>query len=129
VSDSTGHLLQRFRHGTQCASLDDTLAHEESASAFRAHERAEIAEVLCHVHASLWQRKRQDLERERAQEALRLQQITQRLNALRDIAPMLTAEQNELYDKLAAWEDELYFLGRPLHLEELDEEIRYYSAS
>ena len=126
ASNSTGHLMQRFRHGTQCVSLDETLGHEESASAFRDRERTEIAEVLRHVHAAIWQSKRKDLTREMEQEALRLKQITQRLNLLRELAAGSSSFQDELFGKLAAWEDELFFVGRTLNNDELDEEIRYY---
>lgn len=126
VSDSTAHILERFRHGTKCESMDAVLSHEESASAFRDLERFEIAEVRRHVHHDIWREKRGELVEKTEAAEKRLAALVKRLDALRELAGDAPWIQDEIMSKLERYEDRLYFEGEELDLEILDAEIKYY---
>ncbi len=126
VSDSTAHILERFRHGTACTSLDTVLAHEESGSAFRDLERFEIAEVRRHVMHDIWREKRRDLSQDEDAAEKKLTAIAKRLDTLRELAGDAPWIQDEIMSKLERWEDRLYFKGEELDVKLLDEEIGYY---
>jgi len=126
VSKSTAHLLERFRHGTACESLDATLAHDDSESAFRVQERAEIAEVRRHVHDVLW-RDHQDALVPFTEEAeVTFEAIMARLETLRELAVNTPWIEGEVLGKVTRFEDDFLFAGKILSLEQLDEEVAYY---
>lgn len=126
VSKSTGHLLERFRHGTACVSLDETLSHEEAASAFRDQELREIAAVRQHVREVLW-RERQEAMAEFVEAAQHVfAETQQRIAQLRALATDTPWIEGEVFEKVAVLEDQFLFEGKELSLERLDEEIAYY---
>lgn len=126
VSKSTGHLLERFRHGTTCVSLDETLRHEEATSAFRDQELREIAAVRQHVREVLW-RERQDAMTEFVDAAQHVFTETQRrIEQLRALATDTPWIEGEVFEKVALLEDQFLFEGTELSLERLDREIAYY---
>ncbi|HWQ99951.1 MAG TPA: hypothetical protein VN397_03845 [Candidatus Methylomirabilis sp.] len=126
VSDSTAHILERFRHGTKCEAMDEVLSHDESASAFRDLERFEIAEVRRHVRHQIWREKHRELEKDVIAADKKLAAIVKRLDALRELAGDAPWIQDEIMSKLERFEDRLYFEGEELDAEILDEEIKYY---
>lgn len=126
VSDSTAHLLERFRHGTKCESLNAVLGHDESASAFRDLERFEIAEVRRHARAAIWRDQRGALAKEAESAEKKLAAIVKRLDTLRELAGEAPQLTDEIMSKLERYEDRLYFEGEELDVKVLDEEIRYY---
>ncbi len=126
ASDSTAHIMERFRHGTTCTSLDAVLEHEESASAFRDLERFEIAEVRRHVHHDIWREKRRELGEDVKAAEKKLAALVKRLGALRDLAGEAPWIQDEIMSKLERCEDRLYFEGEELDSSILDQEIKYY---
>ncbi|OGL73418.1 hypothetical protein A3E39_03610 [Candidatus Uhrbacteria bacterium RIFCSPHIGHO2_12_FULL_60_25] len=126
VSDSTAHILERFRHGTACTSLDAVLAHEESGSALRDLERFEIAEVRRHVRHDIWREKHRNLSQDVDAAEKKLVAIARRLGTLRELAGDAPWIQDEIMSKLEHWEDRLYFKGEELDVKLLDEEIRLY---
>lgn len=126
VSAGTAHLLERFRHGTACSSLDDVLGHDESASAFRELERLEIAHVRQQVRAALWRAQAKALAARRTKAAARLEEIRKRLEALRALAAEMPWMQTEMLSKLERFEDDVYFAGHDMDPARLDEEVAYY---
>lgn len=126
VSGGTAHLLERFRHGTKCTSLDETLNHDESASAFRELERMEIAHVREQVREALWREKRKTLTARVKEAQTRLADIQRRFEILRTLAAEMPWMQSELLSKLERFEDDVYFAGHDMNPEVLDEEIKYY---
>ncbi len=126
VSKSTGHLLERFRHGTTCVSLDETLRHEEAASAFRDQEMREVAAVRQHVREQLWKDKQEAfLELVEAGEYV-FGETQRRLETLRSLATDTPWIEGEVLNKVTTFEDQFLFEGKELSLERLDEEINYY---
>ena len=127
VSKSTAHLLERFRHGTACETLEATLAHAESDTAFRVQERYEIGEVRRHVHEVLWRTHRGEAMAPLVRAATaQYTETMERLDALRTLAVETPWLEGELLAKLAQFEDTFLFEGDPLSLEQLDEELAYY---
>lgn len=126
VSNSTAYLLERFRHGTKCTTLDETLGHEESSSAFRDVEQREIAEVRRHVRETIWRLQQKEMASLLAQQTALLQAIQIRLDALRELADATPAIQDEVLSKIARFEDDLYFAGKELDVKRLDAEVAYY---
>lgn len=126
VSKSTAHLLERFRHGTTCVSLDETLEHDEAASAFRDQELREIAAVRQHVREQLW-RDQQEAMGELVDAANHLfAETQQRLETLRTLATDTPWIEGEVLNKVTTFEDDFLFAGKELSLERLEEEIAYY---
>lgn len=126
VSSGTAHLLERFRHGTKCPTLDAVLAHPESGSAFHEVERLEIAEVRRRVHERIWKITRKALTPQLKKNEEKLAAITSRFDALREIAETFPEQQDEILSKLSRFEDELYFGEKELDPSVLDQEIRLY---
>jgi hypothetical protein len=126
VSDSTAHIMERFRHGTKCTSLDLVMNHEDSGSAFRDVERFEIEQVRRHARQVIWREKHKALAGEEKQAEEMLETIMKRLNALRQLAEETPWIQDEVFAKLRRFEDKLYFEGDVLVPERLDEEIKFY---
>lgn len=126
VTDSTAHLLERFRHGTKCKSLDAVLTHEDADTAFHDRERTEIAEVRKHVEEVIWRDQHKHLASQlKKQEAL-LKEITTRFDILRELGADAPWIQDQIYPKLSRFEDDMYFAGHALNPKELDEEIKLY---
>jgi hypothetical protein len=126
VSDSTAHIMERFRHGTKCMSIDMVLGHEESGSAFRDVERFEIEQVRRHARQVIWRDKRHALAGEEKKDEAVLETIVKRLEVLHQLAVDTPWIQDEVLAKLRRFEDMLYFEGDILVLERLDEEIKFY---
>jgi hypothetical protein len=126
VSSGTAHLLERFRHAEKCESLELTLSHDESDSAFRELERLEIAHVRSQIKQAIWKAKRKELAPQMEKEEARLVELTQRFEALRTLAVETPWIQDEVLTKLERFEDDVYFGGKDLNPDELDEEIKYY---
>jgi hypothetical protein len=126
VSDSTAHIMERFRHGTTCTSLDLVLKHEESGSAFRDVERFEIEQVRRHVRQVIWREKRHAIAAEEKRDEALLETIVERLETLRQLAADTPWIQDEVLAKIRRFEDKLYFEGDILVPERLDEEIKFY---
>lgn len=126
VSNGTAHLLERFRHGTKCPSLDAVLTHDESGSAFHDVERLEIAEIRRRVHERIWKITKKALTPQLKRNEERLAEITTRFDALREIAETSREQQDEILSKLSRFEDELYFGEEDFDPAVLDEEITFY---
>jgi hypothetical protein len=127
VSNSTEHLLERFKGGVGAASLDDVLEHEESSTALREVERMEIAEVRKHVLPTIWIEKRDDIKREAKDVERELEAVEKHLKALRKIAfNEPSAPEDEIVAKIEAYEDRLYFAGEELQPEKIAAEIAAY---
>jgi hypothetical protein len=126
VSASTGHIMERFKHGTTCAALHAVLAHEDSDSAFRDVERIEIREVHRHVLPQLYHEQQKELKTFQVKAEKELKEITKRIKLLRDLAFESPWIQDEILSKIERWEDQLYFRGRPIPTELLDQELAFY---
>lgn len=127
VSNSTAHLLERFRAGTKRDSVDEVLAHEESGTAFRDLERTEINEVRTHIHPLMWHEKKKDLQSHAGEIADELRILENKITELRDLGFSTTAiDDGEIASKIARLEDRLYFEGEELNPERINEEIKLY---
>lgn len=128
VRPSTAHLLQRFRRGTGTDSLDATLQHSESDTAFRHEERQEITEVRKQSRLEYWREHSSLLTDLVASGSSELALRQQRLTALRDLALDLPRSlQDEVFSKLTHYEDRLLFERECVPLDVLDAEVAYYT--
>jgi len=127
VSNSTAHLLERFRAGTKKDSIEEVLAHEESSSAFHDKERFEISEVQRHVHPTMWHEKRHDLEGNARQVEPELRGLEKAIDELRELGFSTEAIlDEEIISKIERLEDRLYFEAEELNAERIQEEIKLY---
>lgn len=128
VRPSTAHLMKRFKASVKAKTLDEMLKHDDVGSALRNEETDEIAHIREQVREQIWKDKKEELavlikdgEREREQFKMRFAQ-------LRDLAVALPPSmQEEVFSKLARYEDRIMFNGEVLPVEMLDEEIKYYT--
>ncbi|MEN9558171.1 MAG: hypothetical protein RL141_540 [Candidatus Parcubacteria bacterium] len=126
VSRSTGHILERFRHGTTCQSLDQVLAHDESPTALREEERLEIAHVRPHIFEVMLRAHAQEIAPFVRPAQEQLQKYLKQLEALRALAAETPWIQDPVFTKLAAFEQALYLGGEELDPAVLDAEVAYY---
>lgn len=127
VSNSTAHLLERFRAGTKKDAIDEVLAHEESSSAFHEKERFEISEVQRHVHPTVWHEKRKDLEDHARQADAELRELEKKIDELRELGFSTEAiPDEEIISKIERLDDRLYFEAEELSAERIQEDIALY---
>jgi hypothetical protein len=127
VSNSTAHLLERFRAGTRRDAIGEVLEHEESSSAFHEKERFEIAEVIRHVHPAMWHEKRNDLAAHQREAEAELLKIEKKIDELRELGFSTEAvPDEEIIAKIARLHDRLYFEAEELNVGRLEEEIALY---
>ena len=127
VRPSTAHMLKRFRSETNLSGLDEVLAHEDSNVAFHDEERFEISEVRVHVRQEYWKERADTLTVLAEAGQKELKGYLGRFTQLRDLASSLPPNlQDEVFSKLAHYEDRIFFEGRVVAMEVLDEEIKYY---
>ena len=127
VRRSTAHLMERFRQGTGCKSLDELLAHDEFDTAFREEERHEIEQVRQDLRLDYYRTHIQTLQPFVAEGLEIIDGCVERLESLRALSegwPSLLAE--ELLNKAKSYEDAIFFKGQHVTLESLDEELAYY---
>lgn len=127
VSNSTGHLLERFRAGIPGTSLDDVLTHEESGSALHEAERLEINEVRNHVLPAMWRDRKASLA-DSAKEAQSLLATDEGiLAALRRFAfDTPSPNADEIESKVRHYEDRIYYEGEEIEPEILQQEVTFY---
>lgn len=127
IRPSTAHLLKRLRTSAKAKTLDETLADSDAAIALREPEQIEIQEVRQHVRHDLWNEKKDVLEVLMKQGAKELAGYLRRFEALRDLAHALPPTlQDEVFSKIARYEDRILFAGEILAMEILDREVAYY---
>ena len=127
IRPSTAHLLKRFRQGTGTKSLDETLQHAESDTALKEGERFEIDEVRKHLRQDMWKTKKKVLAVLVKEGEELLKDARERFDALRELAVVLPRSmQDEVLSKIERYEDTMYFEGRAVSLEVLDQEVQYY---
>jgi hypothetical protein len=128
VRPSTAHLLKRLRTSSKAKTLSATLADSDAGIALRDEEQAEIDGVRQHVRHDLWKEKASTLDVLVTAGAKELAGYTKRLAALRELALALPPSlQDEVFSKIARYEDRILFAGEVLPLEILDQEIKYYN--
>lgn len=127
VSNSTAHLLERFRAGTKRDSIEEVLNHEESSSAFHDGERFEIKEVQRHVLPTIWHEKREDLATNAKEAEAEFREIERRIVELRELGFSTDAISDaEIVSKVERLEDRLYYEAEVLNPERIEEEIALY---
>jgi hypothetical protein len=127
VSNSTAHLLERFRAGTKKDAIDEVLAHEESSSAFHDKERFEISEVQRNIHHTMWHEKRKDLENHARKADAELRELEKKIDELRELGFSTEAiPDEEIISKIERLDDRLYFEAEELSAERIQEEIVLY---
>ncbi|MFZ2804304.1 MAG: hypothetical protein WA001_03700 [Patescibacteria group bacterium] len=125
---STAALLKRFRDANRLGTVDASLAHAESDVALRDEERSEIEHVRIQVRHETWREKQGALATLKSEGERELVQSIGKLRTLRDIAVESEPSiQDEIFSKIARYEDKMYFAGESVPLEILDQEIAYYT--
>jgi len=125
---STAAILKRFKNASNASTIDEVLSHAESDVALRDEERSEIDHVREHVQHDLWHEKGESLDEFRLQGERELTKYLGRLKSLRDLAVELPASiQDEVFSKIASYEDKIFFAGGSVSSEILDEEVRFYT--
>lgn len=126
VRNSTEHVLERFKAGTNVGSIDELLVHAESNMALKESERTEIREVRTHLLPYLWHTHKKKLEDElkRAEETLK--QIDTRLKSLREMATEDSINGKQILNKVAQYEAEMFGEGKVIDVEQLDDEIVFF---
>ena len=128
IRPSTAHLLKRFRVGVRAATLDEVLQHAESDVALREGERIEIGEVRAHLRQDYWRDNKKSLAALVTDSEREVNEYQERLAKLRELALALSRGfQDEIFSKIARFEDRILFEGEVVPLEILDEEIKYYT--
>ncbi|MFA5935593.1 MAG: hypothetical protein WC787_01945 [Patescibacteria group bacterium] len=128
VRPSTAHLLKRLRSGVKAKTLDETLAHSEAVTAIGQEEQQEIAEVRTHVRHDIWKEKGSTLEIIMKAGKKEWEGYAKRFAMLRDLATTLPQSfQDEVFSKMARYEDRILFAVEILPMEILDEEVKYYN--
>jgi hypothetical protein len=128
IRPSTAHLLKRLKTGTKAKTLDEALEHTDAVAALREEEQNEIKEVRVHVYHDLWKEKGKTLGVIVKNGAKELEGYQKRFSLLRELAVSFSPSlQDEVFSKLARYEDRILFAGEVIPLEILDEEIKYYN--
>lgn len=128
VRPSTAHLMKRFKTSVKAKTLDEVLKHDDVGSALREEETDEIAHVREQVREQVWKDKHDELAVLVKDGERECEQYKTRFAALRDLAVVLPPSlQEEVFAKLASYEDRIMFHGEIVPLEILDEEIKYYT--
>lgn len=128
IRPSTAHLLERVRRFSDAQSLDATLRHAESEVALKEGERVEIAEVRKHVRHDYWREHHKDLAKLVTEGEQRLKEYLGTLKVLRDIALDLPRSmQDEVFSKIAHYEDRILFEVELVPKEILQQEAKYYT--
>lgn len=124
VSNSTAHLLERFRKSENASSLEEVLAHESSHQAFHDAERIEIREVRIHLLPTMWHEIKDHVSDDARTAQALLATIEERLKAYRETG-LAEAELDagDIISRVEDWEDRLYFGGEVLDPEKLEAEV------
>ena len=127
VRPSTAHLLKRLRQGLAAATVDEVLAGGDVSTALSQGEEVEIAEVRSHLRQDYWREQGKTLGILADAGEAALKGYLGRLKQLRDLAfDLPKGFQDEVFSKIARYEDRIFFEGELLPLEILDEEMKYY---
>lgn len=126
VRNSTEHIMERFKAGTNVTSIDEALAHAESSSALKEDERLEIQEVRRHLYPYLWHAHKGELSNELKRVAEYLKEIEKRFDLLRDMAFSDSENEKQILAKIEQYQDDLFIDGKEVELEILDDEIAFY---
>jgi hypothetical protein len=128
VRPSTAHLLKRVRTSNKTKTLSATLADPDASTALRDEEQAEINEVRTQIRHDLWKEKASTLDVLVQAGTKELAGYRKRFERLRELALALPSSlQEEVFSKIARYEDRILFAGDILPLEILDQEIAYYN--
>lgn len=128
VRPSTAHLLKRLRASSKAKTLSATLADPDASTALRDEEQSEIAAVRQQVRHDVWREKASTLDVLVRAGGTELAGYQQRLEKLRELALALPPSlQDEVFSKIARYEDRILFAGDVVPMEILDQEIKYYT--
>lgn len=128
VRPSTAHLMQRFRKGSGAKTLDEMLRHADVSSALREAEMAEISHVRATIRDHVWKERKAALATLVRTGEKELTGYEKRLKKMRALAGDLpTLLEDEVYSKIAHYEDRILFEGEIVPLEIMDEEVKYYT--
>lgn len=128
VRPSTAHLLERLRKSQGGdVPVDAVLASDDAGTALHDAEQVEIAEVRSHLRHDYWKANAKKLTVLVKEADVELTGMLERLKAMRDMAiEMPRTLQDEIFSKIAHYEDRILFEGTIVPLEILDNEIAYY---
>ncbi|MFA5129860.1 MAG: hypothetical protein WC477_02955 [Patescibacteria group bacterium] len=127
VSNSTEHLLERFRGSIKKETLQEVLDHEESQTVLHEAERIEIQEVLRHILPSIWKDKKKELLASAKSAKDELGKLEELLTALRRVASQEgTLNPDEIESKVVHYEDRIYYEGEEVPAEILEQEVGFY---
>jgi hypothetical protein len=124
VSNSTAHLLERFRKSENMSSLEEVLAHEFSSQAFHDAERIEIHEVRTHLLPTMWHEIKGHVSDDARTAQALLAKIEEHLKRYRETGlGEAELDAGDIISRVEDWEDRLYFGGEVLDPEKLEAEV------
>jgi hypothetical protein len=128
VRPSTAHLLQRLQKSQGGGvPLDAVLASDDAGVALHDPEQSEIAEIRGHLRHDYWKANAKKLSVLVEEGQTELDGMLTRLATLRDMAiEMPRTLQDEVFTKIASYEDRIFFEGEVIPIEILDNEVTYY---
>ena len=128
IRPSTAHLVKRIRRSSNAKTLDELLGHPDADAALKDEERMEISEIRGHFRQDYWTLHAKKLAGLVKQGEAELAGVRSRLNKLRDIAVAIERSiQDEIFSKIAHYEDRILFAGEIVPFEILDQELAYYT--
>jgi hypothetical protein len=128
IRPSTAHLLKRLKTASKAKTLDEALADADAGIALRDEEQLEISEVRRHVAHDIWREKAETLKILVKAGEKELAGYKKRFAALRELGTALPSSLlNEVFSKLARYEDRILFAGEVIPMEILDDEVKYYN--
>lgn len=123
---TTAALLKKLRKDAGTADLTTTLAHSDASFLLKDDQEIEIGMVRDEVRADLYEEHKENLGTFLEEAQVELEAIKKRLKKIRAQASATSGTQQIAYfDKLADFEDRIYFGGEAIPLEILDAEIQF----
>lgn len=126
VRPTTALLLKRLRKNAEASNLTDTLKSPDAAYTISPEQEIEIGMVRAEARLDLWTEHSSNLQDMLTETAADLEAMKKRLKLLHEQALSTKGvEQGNLLDRLASYEDRIFFGGEAIALEILDAELKY----
>lgn len=126
VSNSTAHLLERFKKSEGASSLEEVLTHDESGQALHDAERIEISEVRIHLLPNMWHEVKERLADDARTAQALLARIEEHIKRYRETGlGESELDAGDILSQVEDWEDRVYFGGEVLDPEKLEAEVVY----
>lgn len=128
VRPKTAQALAKLRRQAEGVSLAEVLARSETGALLDDETSLEIDEVRRAMREVFWREKGAMLTQLVKDGENELEGYKKRFERLRGLASQLPPLlQDEIFSKIAYYEDRILFAGQVVALEVLDEEVKYYT--